>query len=150
MSPWTDILSEAELEAYWARWAALDSRTAREARAWWRGLTADQLDIARRRAWLVPCGEDYQLAASYLALALAKAPVCEVIPHQPGRDRGQVDAVQILADGGRRLVTILPSGVTDYARRRGFLVIGPETLRLPADDCAKAAPEPINRACEGS
>jgi hypothetical protein len=68
LSPWVDILSRAELEAYHRLTASLDPGFAERERAWWEGRTAGELRSTRGGAWYANDTHGYQMARSYLAL----------------------------------------------------------------------------------
>lgn len=56
---------------------------------------------------------------------LAALPTCQLIPLR--RDpRG----LEVVADGGRRCVTVLPHGISPTADREGYITIERETFRI--------------------
>lgn len=64
---WTDILSEAGLDARHARYAEIDPRFAKSQREFYEGRTAAQLKGLEHGAWMANDSDGYQLARSYLA-----------------------------------------------------------------------------------
>lgn len=67
-SPWTAILTAEQIDARFAAMAIVDPRMARESKAWWATRTPAQLRTLKAGAWDSNQSEQYQLAASYLAL----------------------------------------------------------------------------------
>ena len=81
-SAWNAILTAAELDAHYALTASLDPRFAQAERGWYESRTINQLRVLAAQAW--DCNEPtcYQMARSYLALAVAKpAPAFQDITH---------------------------------------------------------------------
>ena len=72
-SAWNTILTAAELDAHYALTASLDPRFAKSERDFYESRTINQLRVLAAQAW--DCNEPtgYQLARSYLALAVAAA-----------------------------------------------------------------------------
>jgi len=68
MSPWTHVLSAAELDAQFALTASLDPSFARQQREWYETRTIAQLKGAAAGAWTANEPDGYQLARSFIAL----------------------------------------------------------------------------------
>lgn len=68
MSPWTHILSAAELDAQFALTASLDPRFARQQREWYETRSIAELKGAAAGAWNACEPDGYQLARSFIAL----------------------------------------------------------------------------------
>lgn len=72
-SPWNKILSAAELATYWADVAKLDPSFSYRSRTWYESRTPDELRGTRVGAWNCCDSETFQLARSYIALAMVAA-----------------------------------------------------------------------------
>ncbi len=66
-SPWSAVLTSAELESFHALTASLDPGYARRQMEFYEAQTARQLSALRSQAWYANDGDGYQLAGSYLA-----------------------------------------------------------------------------------
>lgn len=71
MSPWSHILTAAEIDERFAKTASLDPRFARNQRAFYEGRTVAQLDGMAGGAWFANDSDTYQLARSFAALKRA-------------------------------------------------------------------------------
>lgn len=66
-SPWTTLLTAADLDARYALTASLDPAFARREREFYESRSANQLRALRTQAWNCSEGDAYQLAQTYLA-----------------------------------------------------------------------------------
>lgn len=68
MSLWNTTLTADELDARWARMAALDAAFSAQARSFWESRTPAQLDALAHQAWLTNDDEQHMVARSYRAI----------------------------------------------------------------------------------
>jgi hypothetical protein len=68
VSLWNTILTADELDARWARMAALDAAFAARAKDFWKSRTPAQLDALADQAWLTSDDEQHMVARSYRAI----------------------------------------------------------------------------------
>lgn len=71
-SVWNTILTAAELDARYAFTASLDPRFAKGERDFYESRTINQLRVLAAQAWNCNDPTGYQMAQSYLTLALVK------------------------------------------------------------------------------
>jgi len=81
-SAWNTILTAPELDAHYALTASLDPHFAKGERTFYESRTPTQLRVLAAQAWDCNDPTGYQLARSYLALAVAKpTPAFQDISH---------------------------------------------------------------------
>lgn len=68
-TPWTHILTAAELEAYYALAAKIDPSHAARRRAFYESRTRVELDTLAYGAWMANDSDGYQMAKTYAEAA---------------------------------------------------------------------------------